>query len=202
MKKTFLKRLAFLALFATPSVIAVMPAGGCSKGKNLCDLICDCTKCSDRGFDDCVDQINGGVATAKAYECEVELNAVYDCYTQEFDCDDRDNTIDHPCSAQFLPGSAGCTNGNPDCEDEERDLGECIADNSDLNGNAGPGPAPAPGPGPGGGGGAMCCDCTCVDTMTCPVATVADVFGDCTQSCDQQYCMVCGGVADAVSTGC
>jgi hypothetical protein len=214
--KTILKKALLSALFIVPSAVVLAPQG-CTKGKNLCDLIDECQPLSDRGFDDCVDGVNGRVAQAKALDCGAELEAVYDCYVAEFDCDDADNEITHPCSSQ-LPGASGCTSGNPDCEDEERDLFCCEWEASDLPGNdgncpdnptAGPGPGPGPGgggpgPGPGGGAGPMCCECGCTDTMLCPGTTVVgDAFMDCTQTCDT-FCtgIGCGTASTSVGTTC
>lgn len=120
--KKILRSLGFSVLFVLPSAIVL--GQGCTIGKEVCDLQCDCTKCSDRAFDDCVDQTNAAVDTADAYDCRAEFDAYKDCYVDNFKCDEELNVPEGPDA--------------DDCADEQQDLGECMADASDHGSGSGP----------------------------------------------------------------
>jgi hypothetical protein len=119
----FLRSLGLSAVCALP--FAVVLGQGCTMGQEICDLQCDCTKCSDRAYDDCVDSYDRSVEVADAYDCRTEFDDLHECYVDNFDCDEKDNQIEGP---DF-----------DDCADEQKEYSECVADASDIiGGGSGP----------------------------------------------------------------
>jgi hypothetical protein len=190
----FFRKLGLVALLTTPAAIAMGP--GCTQGKELCDLTCDCTKCSDRAFDECVISVNAGVDQADAYDCRTEYDDYFECQVSEFECDEDDNVIEHPDA--------------DDCEDEGEDYFKCLADATDLDaGSSGPGPTSGPttsgggatatsttATGTGGSSGAVCDAAiqACIDCGNDPTA--------CNDSLAGQTDAVCQAALDAFMMNC
>ena len=188
--KKFFRSLGFSALLVVPSAVVLGP--GCTIGKTVCDLQCDCVKCSDRAFDDCVDSTNAAVDTADAYGCRAELDAYVECFKDNFDCDEKENQIEGPDA--------------DDCGDESEDLAECIDDASDHGSGSGPGATNATTDASTTATGTTdCCTCSCSDTA-CGITDLptgcaqspCDCPATCTLLCESAAC----GTASSSLDGC
>ncbi len=109
--KNLARHLALALLLAFP--IAVGGGAGCGTAYQVCDVVCDCTKCNDRTWDECELEINRMLDTAEAYDCVDEMDTFVDCVQNDSECDDTAFSIE-------------------DCLEDYADLAECIDDNSDL----------------------------------------------------------------------
>lgn len=167
--KNFLGSLGFGALFLLPSTMVLGP--GCSLGKEVCDLQCDCTKCSDRAFDDCVDSYNRDADRAEAYDCRTEFDELHECFVDNFKCDEKDNVIEGPDA--------------DDCADEQKDLNECIADASKIIG---------------GGSSNATTNATTNTTNATTDATSTTTGGGAACAEFYARCLACGGTAEQCDT--
>jgi hypothetical protein len=73
----------------------------------VCDLVCDCTGCSNREYDDCVDDLDDLERDAEDDGCTAEYDDLMDCLGDELDCDDDRVDIGR-------------------CDGELEDLAECL----------------------------------------------------------------------------
>lgn len=165
-----IRGLGLVTLFALPLAVAV-GSEGCSRGATACDLQCECTKCNDRNRDECVIEINAAFDEAAAYDCSPEADAAYECFLDKFDCDEKTNTIDMKAE---------------DCEDEQKDLNECLADGTDL------GKQTTSPPGD-------CCSCTCGDSYS--MGSIPAGGNSCSDICDA-VCAAHEGVNQSGSSSC
>ncbi len=173
--KSKIRLIAFSLCTAAFASIAI--PGCATQADELCDLECECERCSDRARDECGINNAAFVDRASIYGCDAELDEYLQCAVDDNDCDDNDFEIDDSCN------------------DERDDLFECIADNSDLGGSTGSGS------GGGGGGNVVNCDCTCqctdTGTMDFPLMGGCDASA---QSCTcQDICndVVCADLSGA-----
>jgi hypothetical protein len=104
--------------------IALLPAafaiGGCSGNAVLiCDEVCDCEDCSDREYDDCVNDYEAQIDTADVYGCIDDADAYWECAIEHYDCIDR----------HWTPGGQCASDGD--------DLNHCLDGRSDIYHNPG-----------------------------------------------------------------
>ncbi|MEM9696801.1 MAG: hypothetical protein AAGA56_29970 [Myxococcota bacterium] len=121
------KAIARLGLFSAAVLtggLVVLP--GCSStASEICDLVCECQRCSDRAREECENNYKAQEERASAFECEADYEAYSDCIIDNPECDDDDP------NGQLLPAKRFDAD---DCDDELADLNECIADASDILG--------------------------------------------------------------------
>lgn len=66
---------------------AALAATGCgTSATDVCDLQCDCKGCSDREYDDCVDEIDDGFRDAEREGCEAEYDEYLACVDDTAEC--------------------------------------------------------------------------------------------------------------------
>lgn len=129
---TALRHLALAAALALPLSLLVGP--GCGQAHDVCDVVCECTHCSDRGNDDCLIELNRMIDVAAAYDCSEDMDKYVECIVKDNDCDD----------AVF--------SANDCVADELTDVLDCMADASDiLMSSTGAIPVPSEGEGEGEG---------------------------------------------------
>ncbi len=112
---------------------------GCGQAHDVCDRVCECTRCSDRTRDNCLIEFNRMVEVAAAYDCSDDMDKYVACIVSDSDCKDTRFSAD-------------------DCQaDEQVDLLKCMDDSSDyvfLGSTGAIGEGEGEGP-PAGAGGAM-----------------------------------------------
>lgn len=182
------RKLLHVCLLAVP-LYAVLGTGCDGPASEYCELVCECTKCSDRALEECIIGVDRDIAIADAYECTDERTEYDDCRLDSYDCDERDN-VD--------------TADPTDCADEFQDLNECLADASDLLGGLTSGAGPGAGAtvassatstsgagstvtsSTGSGGGAPCCRCSCSGSCGLPSSfTLPNNDSGCSSVCGQ-----------------
>ena len=82
--KTWLKRIVQLSLVATASIAAVSCG---TDEEDYCDWWCDCTRCSDREFDDCIYRQERESDSADRYDCYDLLEDYRACVVDDGLCD-------------------------------------------------------------------------------------------------------------------
>lgn len=95
-------------------VVAPMTAG-CHRSGEICDIICDCEKCSDRGYDECIIRFDATEDIATAHGCSDQFNRAYDCV-----------------SAHSTNCKAGDFAPDATCKEDIDGIDQCIASNSAL----------------------------------------------------------------------
>lgn len=90
------------------AIVALVALPGCGTSvADLCDDICECTGCSDREYDECVDEGEDIERDVEDEGCEDEFDEYLACASDEFECHGDDYDLD------------GCGN-------ENEDLGQCL----------------------------------------------------------------------------
>lgn len=175
MKHDTKSKLRLIAFTLGTAAFASFAIPGCATpADELCDLQCDCTRCSDRARDECGINANANEDSASIYGCSAEYDEYIQCALEDNDCDDNSFEIDSSCA------------------DELEDLQKCVADNSDIIGNSS---GSGNGSGGGGGGGTtvVCnCTCQCADTGAMDLPVMGAVCDPAQQSC------TCGDICDVV----
>lgn len=105
-------RHAALAAFLL-SPVAVGLGSGCGTAYDVCEVVCECTKCSDRARDECEIEVDRMVDVASAYDCVDDMDVYVECVMTDSDCDDTSFSSN-------------------DCAEDFADLADCIDDNSDI----------------------------------------------------------------------
>ncbi len=90
--------------------VAASPGCGGASAESLCELVCDCTGCSESERDDCIDSVDDAQAEAAKEGCDDAYEAFTACAEERLDCDD--DTVDLS-----------------DCDDEAEDLADCVGAN-------------------------------------------------------------------------
>ncbi|WP_437965019.1 hypothetical protein WMF04_35945 [Sorangium sp. So ce260] len=85
---------------------ALVCAGCPSQEERACDLICDCTGCSEARYLDCVDKTETAKQAAAGASCSAAFDAYLACLEAEIECRDDAFSFDG-------------------CEDQERSLRRC-----------------------------------------------------------------------------
>ena len=106
---TFIRRMAIITTLGLPFIL-LQPA--CSTAGNICDAICECTKCNDRAEDECEIQVNAALDVADSYGCNDEADSAVECTLDNNDCDDTSFEVSAKCADDF------------------EDLARCVDDNS------------------------------------------------------------------------
>ncbi len=114
MWKLAFRHLALATMLALPVSIGV--GSGCGQAHDICDVVCECTKCNDRSEDNCLNEISRMIDKAAAYDCSDDMDKYVECVVSDNDCDD----------ASF--------SANACFADELQDVLECIDDASDITG--------------------------------------------------------------------
>lgn len=127
---TLLRHASLALLLLSP--VAVGLGSGCGTAYDVCEVVCDCTKCNDRTRDECEIEVGRMLEVADAYECTDEMDVYVECVTNDFECDDT-------------------TFSSNDCAEDFADLFECIDDNSDIIDLGSAGAGEGEGEGPAGG---------------------------------------------------
>lgn len=63
--------------------------GGCSSGRTVCELICDCSHCNDFETDLVCFQFESQEAVAEAYDCAEQWEAQMTCIQEKGTCDEE-----------------------------------------------------------------------------------------------------------------
>lgn len=106
------KRISAVALLGFGSIF--FSAIGCgTAGADLCDAKCDCERCSDREYDECLIETNADIDVADTYGCSDERGAYEDCVLRKSFCTGRDYKLE-----------------KDDCSGQRKVLSDCIDDNS------------------------------------------------------------------------
>ncbi|WP_437574491.1 hypothetical protein [Sorangium sp. So ce887] len=85
---------------------ALLSAGCPSQEERACDLLCDCTGCSEARYLDCVDKTETAKTVAAEASCPAAFDEYLACLEEEIECKD----------------DAFSSDG---CEDQERSLRQC-----------------------------------------------------------------------------
>lgn len=118
MWKSALSHTLLSAFLLTPLALA-LGGPGCGQAVTVCDLVCECTHCSDRAEDACIINVDRMIETAAAYDCTEDFDKYVECIEKDGDCNDTNFTAD-------------------DClADELVDLLECMNDESDIMASTG-----------------------------------------------------------------
>jgi hypothetical protein len=105
--RTILTLLACLALAPLASA-----CGGYAA--EYCDAACDCEKCSDNEYEECIIEYESAEDTAATYGCDVDFGYAHDCVILNNDC----------VADRFGP--------ELECLDDFAEVDECIRDNSAI----------------------------------------------------------------------
>lgn len=95
---------ALLSLAAAGGALFV--AGCPSQEERACDIICDCTGCSEARYLDCVDKTETAKKAAAEASCPADFDEYLACLEEELECKDDAFSFDG-------------------CEDEEESLRQC-----------------------------------------------------------------------------
>lgn len=148
----------------------VSQVSGCgTSSEAVCDQVCDCTGCSNREYDDCVDDLDDLERDAEDDGCTAEHDDLMDCLGDELDCDDDRVDIGR-------------------CDGELEDLAECLDEPPTFTSVANPCDIAVqlcgggPGPQPSDCSGATACAATCiVAANSCDVSQPG--LSDCITAC-------------------
>ena len=156
------------------ALVASVAVPGCgTQADELCDIQCECERCSDRRWDECGIDANAQADQAAIYGCQAEYDEFIECAIDDNDCDDNSFSIDDSC------------------DNEREDFAECIADNSDINSGSGSGS--------GSGQQTVNCDCSCeCQASTVPAQGPCDP-NTTTCTCDAGCELLCGQLGGLVS---
>jgi len=88
---------------------------GCHRSSEICDIICECEKCSDHSYDECIIKFDAAEDFAAAYDCSDQYNQAYDCVAAN-----SKNCV----ANDFSP--------DPACDDDIQKINECTNSNSSL----------------------------------------------------------------------
>jgi hypothetical protein len=83
---------------------------------DYCDEACDCEGCSDREYDECIEDYEYAADLASAYDCDAEFTDLEDCVFDRGRCSNDRWGVDPD-----------------DCDGQGRDLGECYDRGSALD---------------------------------------------------------------------
>jgi hypothetical protein len=89
-------------------------ATGCSTAGEYCDAACDCERCSDTEYDECVINYKAAEDTADTYVCSDDFLWAHDCVMINNDC----------IADNFAP--------ELECVDDIADVDDCIRSNSAI----------------------------------------------------------------------
>jgi hypothetical protein len=100
--------LTFLACLA----LAPLATGCGGAAGEYCELACECERCSDNEYDECIIQYEAAQDTADVYGCDVDYENAHICVLENNDC----------VNDRFVPELK--------CLDDLGDVNDCINDNS------------------------------------------------------------------------
>lgn len=82
-------------LYSLIAIVALAALPGCGDSiEDLCDDVCDCTGCSDREYDECIDTYEDLERDAEREGCEDAFDELLSCSSDEFECHGGDVDID------------------------------------------------------------------------------------------------------------
>lgn len=68
----------------------------------ICDLACDCERCNDEEYDECVVDVEATIDIASAYGCDAEADDLSACIIDRADCVGDEFTYDNGCGPEVI----------------------------------------------------------------------------------------------------
>lgn len=118
-------------LCATMAAAFVVNAAGCSdRSASVCDALCDCQECTNRQYEDCLDDTGDSLRKADNKACTGPTDAYLSCVESNLQCAERKIDISS-CDTEFQD-VLSCGSTPPafaaTCELGLRRLKECLGD--------------------------------------------------------------------------
>jgi hypothetical protein len=128
MKSGLVHGLALLGVTAA-GALSLMDAAGCGVSVSaVCDAICDCERCSNDEYDDCVDDTEDAFRKAERQGCSAKTDAYLSCVDASLQCVDERVRVSS-CDLEY-DELVACAKSAPrfggSCDEGAARLQECL----------------------------------------------------------------------------